>query len=552
MSKDNPLYNIFIKNSKGELTEEIDSTNNIQFFFRFLKNEKVKDDLKEKVIKELTNIIEVNRYVSEFFSSHDNKSIYIYLFELYENKNTSNKLKEAIISFLVQLRINIQTGKDIYEYLFQKLSMIYRGEITPTSNNLCVYLKLLNVILGDTEGSRPPKNYFACTGNCKFYIDLNKRPIEVGYSFTINLNFRISSYLGDEKKLEKNRISNLIKIYFSKNKQLSVDLQYPFFLIVKEIRKEFLKTLPADEWINLVITIVNANNGLFFYFYVNGENHVTPNKIPKLSLKCEDTINYIDFFNNFYGEVSSIYMFSQTEQGNPGINNSSFLSQLQYYKEGLWKKKIIESFFKILTNYNSISNELTKSKTIYIKSPQPNINDKKKNLLDNLVFCFTPINYSDNNPNIVEDAFGQYQLQFTGKIKNHRYQNYQKKLILVSGFNNFYPIAEMFLIYPETLNDQNLELFLKTIGSLLNFRKYNLKAVKQSKLFKMMAMFMEKYPNKVYTEKILNAINSLGRTLFINNFENIFPNYFNYILLNEKILSKFNIGISYIYIVNLI
>ena len=305
MSKDNPLYNIFIKNSKGELTEEIDSTNNIQFFFRFLKNEKVKDDLKEKVIKELTNIIEVNRYVSEFFSSHDNKSIYIYLFELYENKNTSNKLKEAIISFLVQLRINIQTGKDIYEYLFQKLSMIYRGEITPTSNNLCVYLKLLNVILGDTEGSRPPKNYFACTGNCKFYIDLNKRPIEVGYSFTINLNFRISSYLGDEKKLEKNRISNLIKIYFSKNKQLSVDLQYPFFLIVKEIRKEFLKALPADEWINLVITIVNANNGLFFYFYVNGENHVTPNKIPKLSLKCEDTINYIDFFNNFYGEVSS-------------------------------------------------------------------------------------------------------------------------------------------------------------------------------------------------------------------------------------------------------
>ena len=113
MSKYNPLYNIFIKNSKGELTEEIDSIKNIQFFFRFLKDEKVKDDLKEKVIKELTNKIQVNRYISAFFSSHNNKSIYIYLFELYENKNSSNKLKEAIISFLVQLRINIQTGKEL-------------------------------------------------------------------------------------------------------------------------------------------------------------------------------------------------------------------------------------------------------------------------------------------------------------------------------------------------------------------------------------------------------------------------------------------------------
>ena len=53
-------------------------------------------------------------------------------------------------------------------------------------------------------------------------------------------------------------------------------------------------------------------------------------------------------------------------------------------------------------------------------------------------------------------------------------------------------------------------------------------------------MFMEKYPNKVYTENILNALFSLGKTLFINNLESECSNYFNYILLNEKILSKFN------------
>ena len=449
------------------------------------------------------------------------------MFDLYTNKNSSQKFKDTIISFIDELRINIQTGKDIYEYLFQKISQMYRGEIPPSSYNLYQYLKLLHATLADTEASQPPKNYFACSGHCKFYVDLNKRAIEVGYSFTINLNFKISNYQMDENNQEKIRTSNLVKIYFSNKKSLSVDLKYPFLLIVKEIRKEYIKTFPLDEWINLIITIVNANSSLHFYFYVNGENHVNPYKIENLSLKCDDTIKYIDFFTDFYGEVSSIFMFSQKEQGPPGINNSGFLSQFKNYKEGLWKKTKIDSFFKVLPTFDSVSQELGKSKTVYIKSPQAKTSEKKKTLWDNLVFVFTPINYIYTRPNFVEDVFGQYQLQFSGNIRNHRNQNYQKKIMLVSGFNNFYPIAEMFLIYPETLTEHNFEIFLKIIGSILNFRKQNLKCVKQNKLFKILSMFMEKYPNKVYTEHILNALDSLGKTLFINNTESICSKYFN-------------------------
>ena len=526
-NKDNPLYNIFIKTSKGTLTDEIDNVKNIQYFFNYLKNEKIKDDSKQKVIEELKNKIHINRYISEFFSSNNNKSIYIYLFDLYSNQKASQNFKESILSLINELRYNIQTGKDIYEYIFQKLSKIYRGEITPSSNNLYIYLKLLNIILGDTEACQPPKNYFACSGHCKFSVDLNKKPIEVGYSFTVNLNFKISNY-HSETNTEKNRISNLIKIYFSNKTSLSVDLQYPFLLIVKEVRKGFIKTFPLDEWINLVITIENAKNGLQFYFYVNGENHPNPYKIEKLSLKRDDTIKYIDFFNNFYGEVSSIFMFSQKDPGPPGVNNSNFLLQFKNYKEGLWKKTIIDSFFKLLSSYDVIN------------QPQTRNVEKKKNLWESLVFVFTPINYYETRPNIIEDAFGQYQIQFSGNIRNHQYQSYQKKLMLVSGFSNFYPIAEMFLIHPETLNEENLQLFLKTIGSILNFRKQNLKNVKQNKLFKILSMFLEKYPNKVFTEKILNALDSLGKTLFINNLESICSTYFNYILLNEKILSKYN------------
>ena len=36
-----------------------------------------------------------------------------------------------------------------------------------------------------------------------------------------------------------------------------------------------------------------------------------------------------------------------------------------------------------------------------------------------------------------------------------------KKILYVCELNNFFPIKQMFIIYPETLSEDNLELFLK-------------------------------------------------------------------------------------------
>ena len=45
-------------------------------------------------------------------------------------------------------------------------------------------------------------------------------------------------------------------------------------------------------------------------------------------------------------------------------------------------------------------------------------------------------------------------------IWNHRYQQYQKKIYLVCDITNFLPIAEIFLVHPQLLTEQNLELYL--------------------------------------------------------------------------------------------
>ena len=309
----NPLNNIFLKGPQGNITEELDNINNIKLFFNFINNDKVEDEEKEIVFKDLTSKLQINRYISEFFSTYENKSIYIYLFDLYCKDKTSQKLKDIIVTLIEQLLFNIQTGKEIYEYIFQKLSEIYRGEIPATENNLYNYLKLLKTISSEID-SRPPKYYFACSGHCQFGVDLNKILVEVGRSFTLNINFKISQYEINQKKPENNRISTLIKIYFANKKTISIDLQYPFLLIVKEIRKEYIKTLPLDEWINLAITIVNNKNDIQFHFFVNGENNMTPYKIEKFGLRPDTAIKYKDFFNNFYGEVSSVLCFHKENQ----------------------------------------------------------------------------------------------------------------------------------------------------------------------------------------------------------------------------------------------
>ena len=79
---ENPLLLIFKKSDKGEILEELNSIKNIPLFFNYLSNKNVSQEDKIKVMEKFTKIIKENRYLIEYFSAHNNKSIYIFLFEL--------------------------------------------------------------------------------------------------------------------------------------------------------------------------------------------------------------------------------------------------------------------------------------------------------------------------------------------------------------------------------------------------------------------------------------------------------------------------------------
>ena len=297
---DNPLKEIFKQSSKGEIIEELKSIDKISLFFKYIKDENVPSESRSKIIEEFIKKLKINRYISEYFSSYENESIYLILTKLYLNPSSNSILKTSILNLISELRINLDINKNIYDYLFQKMSLIYRGETDLGKNDLQEYLVILESFLGETINNQKPRNYFSCSGEGFFEVDLSKLKLNVGCSFTIILNFKLgNSPLGLENPSACSK-ANLISIYFSNGYNIDVDFEYPMFLVVKEIQDKYIKTLPVLEWMNLIINIVNDDkNNITAYFYTNGENRLVTFPFKNKRIKNTDIIDSIRFFNNF-------------------------------------------------------------------------------------------------------------------------------------------------------------------------------------------------------------------------------------------------------------
>ena len=503
-TKKNPFYQIFKLNASGSITEEIENPNNFHILFDYLKDNS--NDIKRKIqlITKLTNTIKLKRSICAFFSKYDNKSIYIFLFDLFLNEKNSKELKDSIINLIKELNSNIQITKEIYEYIFQKFSLAYRKDKkllsnlgnSPVSFNNYYYdlLNLLFSIFDDTNGNTnkdEPKNYYSCFGNNNFTVNFNKKDFIFGNFIALIMNFKISNSKILTENPEQLGNCTLININFNDmKKKINIELKYPFFVILKDGIKEYnAKVCPLNEWINLVICLELIDDNLKTYFFVNGENTMLPLSIKNMKIQKDDIINSISFFNNFYGEVSSISMLSMNQNDSLNI----FSKSLKYFleiKNGLWKRKYLINFINYLQSitYGDKKNEPT----------------NVKNLYNNIVFIFTPFNYNINRPNIIEDCLEKYNMIINGNICNHRYQNYQKKINQICNVNNFLPIAEMILLYQqELLKEKNFLLYLKIISKIVS-SKENIFFMKESNFFELLSLFIEKIPNQFLNENIIN------------------------------------------------
>ena len=120
----NPLKEIFKQTPKGEIIEEMKSINKIDLFFKYIIDENISSESRSKVIEILIEKLKINRYLSEYFSTFENESVYLVLTKLYLNKSSNPQLKASILNLISELRINLDINKNIYDYIFQKISLL--------------------------------------------------------------------------------------------------------------------------------------------------------------------------------------------------------------------------------------------------------------------------------------------------------------------------------------------------------------------------------------------------------------------------------------------
>jgi hypothetical protein len=89
-------------------------------------------------------MIKRQRSVCAYFPKYNNKSLYIFLFELFLKENINPQLRTALIELISELIANIQITKEIYEFIFQKFSKLYRKE-----QNFLNNIKEMNYSMND-------------------------------------------------------------------------------------------------------------------------------------------------------------------------------------------------------------------------------------------------------------------------------------------------------------------------------------------------------------------------------------------------------------------
>ena len=531
---------LFLKNSKNELTNQLTDVSVIPIFFSYLNQPQISANSKIEMLNLLRNKLKSCRMLFSYFSESDGISFYIYLIDTFLRSDSTEDLQTTILLLIQELRSTIQLTKTVLDYIYQQFAYLYRHPNELTTNKINMLLILLNALLGDTDNSEKPNNYFCLNGKGGINVDLlGVPPIYVKYPTSIILNFKICMPdLDQSLVIESGYVANIIEINFSNGKNFSVDLKYPMFITVKNLRKNPIKCLPFDEWLAFVVNIHCRDNKFFFSILINGENNSMSLEVPNFTLDENTCIESITMFKGFFGEATSMTLINSkynNDYKKLTILKSSYLQQFKNLKEGLWKKSIIDSFTNSLFNLDCEDDvQQLPKRSIYAKRKE----EPPRKLAEDVRFLFTPL-YT--NGFHVDDIFGHCQAIMTDGVKVHKFKALQKRLSIIGGgIVNLLPIAEMLYLNQKILTEDILFNYLTVINTILNDRKKNMRNAKNTRFFETLSLFIEKLPAKLFTEKILEALVNIGRGTFKETEEMLASVYFEDIFLNEKILSKFS------------
>ena len=591
------------------VTENIESK--MPSILSYLENMENEIFNKIYVIKYLISMIKNIPYNLELILAIKSKNQNMNLYEviinefIYTEKNEKEYiklLKELITLIFKKLSLN----KDIYRYMLSYVGNFLNEKNNNEKNNKNYfneynYYQLLELILFfyQSVDDEEPYNYFFFNGENNTNITIKNTEsnfLNLDNNLYILLFVKLIDYnyispLNDNNKNPIND-SNIMQIKL-KDTKYNINIKYTEIgdspeIIKNEEAKLTIINIPYNSF-NIKETnnvLIKLNSNLKINIYINGKEISLSSELQGYN-KNNNIIDSILFFNGFYGICSTIMLYKDDSKSKlsdifpqfliDNQNNSSNKTISKYYQNGLYKEELFITFVRADIK-NNVDEKNIFDNTIKNLSEQ-NLQKLKQFIDKNLKSIYIPTRtfILSNLTTKIEGTESKEEetreillidsiFNFNAYFKNNKlYDNlsysrsggvhclkniFQDFSMDIGGINHLLPLIELMTDYNELLTNENLEKFMNIILYLFSNHKKLIANEVNSKFFYYLSLFLEKIPEKFYTDvavhikSILLTLESLETENTYNAGNNIFKIYkeefFNNVCLNEKILFKFN------------
>ena len=591
------------KSDQNKYYPIIEDSTNISNLLYFLKDTKNNILDKARILMILLQLFKENDFLIPLFI-RKNKStkinIYEPLIDLYFcNDNYINEIKELIEQLIKLICKNITLTKAPIEYLCQKLSNYFENKNNKimerlNENEILKYLKLFQIFYvggGSNEKNILEKISFNLTDNINTNVPVNSKEIKNYIYFngkrsyislalnqnSINpntdyptlqygLSFIMWVYI-DEKLIKNYQENNgkeeikLVVINIS-GEQIKLVLKdiYTFQVSLNdsEIKNINSSLMSVNDWNNICFSILEKKDTkLSFKIYINSGAHASFLSVPK-NFPVSSKINTMKLFENFIGKVSSFMLITKGLEQKEANYFSNLKNNIKIEKNyGFYKNKLLfdfllsneKNYFSNCKNYKYYE-EFKSNKEINFYD----LNLNKQNI-KNMMGIFCPFAYNKEE-NQIDDIFGNF-IGFLGENDGVNYYiNNSKKIRQLGGINNLLPIMELMyssiskskrtnynLVDKSILTQTTFYEYLNLVKNILVGHSQNLSNINNSKFFSSISLFIEKFPPHLFTPKILEILLVIGKETFqnVDKYNIKGENYISLILLNEKIISKYNV-----------
>ena len=509
-----------------------------------------------------------------------------------------------ILSFLVYFlnEKNITTAINKKKNLHNNNDILDEPIIHLKSEHLSRVLELLKIFYKYLQSYNEIQNYFFFSGDSESSItipnkenpkDHNKKLLNLDDTLCIMLFIKVlpSEYI---KAVYPKVIFRLLELRFNdKNKtnfKLNIDIDNK--LTINNSTEPLYQLLDTET--NCILIKFNNNKKKKI---VNSEIYVGLNKVELAPIvvesdkdknsKFKDEIKEIVLFKNFVGICSNIIIYK--EKKNEGLpkflfssedNNTNKLrlsskdestlnsnntkkkssfSMKTIFPNGICNEELYSYFTKIELKEQVEPNTLNNNIKI-MDEQKINANDFKDFFNNNLIAIYMPTRV-DIHPQceernllnasllILRDSINNLDAEFNTKNPClngvHIYSTINDDFSIIGGINNLLPIIELMTNNSELLTQENFSLFFNIISDFV-FRPLFQKAIvkeNKSNFFMSLCYFLEKIPEIYFNIQLIENFKLILAFLNSDNgkdFIELNRQFHNYILINEKILFKFN------------